>query len=47
MQTLAEFAGVDEKIRPKVMKKLKGIIKTGSPADMSRGKKLILRLEKK
>jgi hypothetical protein len=47
MQTLAEFAGVDEKIRPKVMKKLKGIIKTGNPAEISRGKKLILRLEKK
>ena len=45
MQALADLAEKDESIRSKIVKKLEGIVKTGSPAMISRGKKLIDRLK--
>lgn len=45
MQTLADFAEKDPEIRSKIAKKLKDIIITGSPSIVSRGKKLIKKLE--
>ena len=47
MQTLADLAEKDDKIKPVILKKLKEINKTGSPAVVNRGKKLIKLLEKK
>ncbi len=41
MQTLADLAEKDESIRSKIVRKLKEVVKTGSPAMVSRGKKLI------
>lgn len=46
MQTLAEFAKKDKALRPQIIKKLEAIINTGSPAMVSRGKKLIKKLKK-
>lgn len=46
MQTLADLAEKDEDIRPQIIRKLEEIIKTGSPAIVSRGKKLIKKLRK-
>lgn len=47
MQTLAELAEQDDNLKPKVLKKIKKVIKSGSPAVLNRGKKLILRLDSK
>jgi len=47
MQTLADFAEKDNEIKPLILGKLKEMIRTGSPAVVGRGKKLINRLEKK
>lgn len=44
MQTLAKFASKDEQIKPKIIKKIKEMIKFGSPAIQSRGKKLLNKL---
>jgi len=44
MQTLADLAEKDATIRSEIVRKLKKIVKTGSPAMVSRGKKLIDRL---
>lgn len=41
MQTLADFVGKDQAIRPKVVRKLEKIVKMGSPAMVSRARKLI------
>jgi len=46
MQTLANLAEKDGDIRPQIMRKLEEIIKTGSHAMVSRGKKLIKKLKK-
>ncbi len=45
MQTLADFAGKDKVVRPKILKILEELVKTGSPAMKSRGRKLIKKLE--
>lgn len=45
MQTLADLAEKDEDIRPQIIRKLEEIMKTGSPAMVSRGKKLIKKLK--
>ena len=45
MQTLADFAGEDKVVRPKILKILEELVKTGSPAMKSRGRKLIKKLE--
>ncbi len=44
MQTLANFAEKDEQIKPKIINLIKGMIKNGSPAIISRGKKLLKQL---
>ena len=46
MQTLADLAEKDELIRPKVVRKIEEILETGSPAIVSRAKKLLPRLKK-
>jgi len=46
IQTLADFAEKDEDLRPRMIRKLEEIINTGSPAMVSRGKKLIEKLKK-
>lgn len=47
MQTLADFAEGDEKIRSRVLSKIEKLVETGSPAIMSRGKKLIDKLKER
>ena len=47
IQTLADLAGKDEEIRPTVLNKLQEIMRTGSPALVSRAKKLIDRLKER
>jgi len=44
MQTLADLAEKDEQIKPKIINLIKGMIKNGSPAIISRGKKLLKQL---
>ena len=44
MQTLADFAERDEAIRPQIIKILKNLAKTGSPAMKNRGIKLVNKL---
>lgn len=44
MQTLADLAEKDEQITPKIINLIKGMIKNGSPAIISRGKKLLKQL---
>lgn len=44
MQTLADFAEKDEQIKPRRINMIKGVIKNGSPAIISRGKKLLKQL---
>lgn len=44
MQTLADLAEKDEHIKPKIINLIKGMIKNGSPAIISRGKKLLKQL---
>jgi Glu-tRNA(Gln) amidotransferase subunit E-like FAD-binding protein len=44
MQTLADFAEKDEQIKPRIRNLIKGMIKNGSPAIVSRGKKLLKQL---
>ena len=46
MQTLANLAEKDELIRPKVVRKIEEILETGSPAIVSRAKKLLPGLKK-
>jgi len=46
MQTLADFAERDASIRPKIIELIEEIMKTGSPAIISRGKKLIGKLKR-
>jgi len=41
MQTLADFAEKDEQIKPRMINLIKGMIKNGSPAIISRGKKIL------
>jgi len=45
MQALADFARSDLKLRPHVIQIIEDLIKTGSPAVKSRGKKLLLQLK--
>jgi len=45
MQTLANFAEEDKAIRPKVIVKLREIVEIGSPAMVSRAKKLLAKLK--
>jgi len=44
MQTLVDLAEKDEQIKPKIINLIKGMIKNGSPAIISRGKKLLKQL---
>ncbi len=44
MQALSELAQKDEAIRPKVVRKLEEIVEAGSPAMISRAKKLLAKL---
>ncbi len=44
MQTLADLAKRDEVIRPQIIKILKNLVGTGSPAMKNRGNKLINKL---
>ncbi len=44
MQTLADLAEKDEQIKPKIVNLIKEMIKNGSPAIISRGKKLLKQL---
>jgi len=44
MQTLADLAEKDEQIKPRIINLIKGMIKNGSPAIISRGKKLLKQL---
>ncbi|MHA2392894.1 MAG: hypothetical protein ACXAEX_13180 [Promethearchaeota archaeon] len=46
MQTLANFAERDASIKPRILEFIEEIMKTGSPAVKSRGKKLIKALKK-
>lgn len=46
MQTLANFAQKDQNIKDRVIKKINKLIKTGSPAIVSRGKKLLNIIER-
>jgi hypothetical protein len=46
MQTLADFAERDHSIRSKVIKKIEKMMETGSPAILSRGRKLLKKLKK-
>ena len=45
MQTLADLAKTDEESRPRILHKLEEMVNTGSPAIVSRGKKLIQKLK--
>ncbi len=45
MQTLAELAEKEKKLKHKILKKIKEMVKTGSPAVVNRGTKLINRLK--
>lgn len=45
MQTLADFAEKDKLLKPKIIKKFKEIMKSASPAIVSRGKRLINKLK--
>ncbi len=45
MQTLADFAKRDDAIRPQIIKILKNLVGTGSPAMKNRGNKLINKLK--
>ncbi len=45
MQTLADLAKRDEAIRPQIIKILKNLVGTGSPAMKNRGNKLINNLK--
>ena len=47
MQTLATFAERDPDIRPQIIELIECIMKTGSPAIISRGKQLLSRLKVK
>lgn len=47
MQTLADFAARDKQIKSKILKIIKKMMKAGSPAIRSRGKKIIEKLNKK
>jgi SepF-like predicted cell division protein (DUF552 family) len=47
MQTLADLAEKDDDIRPLIVGKIKEVVKTGSPAIVGRGNKLITRLKEK
>ena len=44
MQTLADLAERDETIRLEILGKLKELVDTGSPAVVSRGRKLVKQL---
>lgn len=44
MQTLADLAERNENIKPRIVKKLKEVVEIGSPAEVSRGRKLISQL---
>ena len=44
IQTLADLAEKDESIRPKVVRKLQELVEVGSPAMVSRAKRLLARL---
>ena len=46
MQTLADFAEKDEQINPQIIKLIKEMMEKGSPAIISRGKKLLNRLKR-
>jgi len=46
IQTLAELAEQDDKLRPQVVGKLQQVMKTGSPALVNRAKKLLGRLNR-
>ncbi len=46
MQTLAEFAEKDEKNRSKIINKITNVIRKGRPSVVSRGKKLLAKLER-
>jgi hypothetical protein len=46
MQTLANLAEEDKRIKTRILKKINEVVKTGSPAAVNRGKKLIDQLEK-
>lgn len=46
MQTLANFAKRDTSIKPRILEFIEEIMKKGSPAVKSRGKKLIKELKK-
>ncbi len=46
MQTLANLAEHDETLKPHLLKLIKEAVKTGTPAPVSRGKKLIKNLER-
>ncbi|MHC4527566.1 MAG: hypothetical protein ACYS29_06805 [Planctomycetota bacterium] len=46
MQTLADFAQRDEQLRPKVVRLIERLMRTGSPAVKSRARKLLGRLKK-
>ncbi len=45
MQTLANFARDDEKVKGKVVGKIRKVMKDGSPSLVSRGRKLLKTLE--
>ncbi len=47
MQTLADLAEKNEVIKPEILKRLKEITNRGSPAMVSRGRKLIKKLTRK
>jgi hypothetical protein len=47
MQTLADLAVKDDDIRSLIVNKIEEVVKTGSPAIVSRGNKLITRLKEK
>ncbi len=47
MQALAEFAEKDKALCPQIIKRFEAIINIGSPAMVSRGKKLIKKLKKR
>ncbi len=46
MQALAELALVDEQLRPRVVPLLQELTETGSPAMVSRGRKLLQKLDR-
>jgi hypothetical protein len=47
MQTLADFAERDVSLRPQVIKIIEKVMKNGSPAIVSRGRKLLHILKRK